>query len=332
MNEIITKQHNDLIDLPLRKFNASEMDILLGLCSKVQNEHLNEITLSFKQIKELAHYKNKNDDDLFKSIERTKDKLKSLNFQIGSSDEYVDFVLFRTFIISKQKKMLTVKINEDFEYMLNNLTENYTSLELKLSASLRTTYAKAMYKQLRRFRSTGLWQVSAEKFREYMDVPASYKMSQIKERIIDKAIEELSPTFKGLHVEYIKEGRKGKGRRKVTGFKFLFTPEKRKPAGESPVSIDYIARAGGWNKTGKYCPVCLQEIYEKKLKSTYGEYILLGHPDFKTGICDKTFNDYSQLLSRKQLEEIRLREKEPEIIKENVDKIEDIVNSLFAGK
>ena len=53
MNEI-ANVHNDLIDLPLRKFNASEIDILTALCYKCQQKDTKEIVLGFEQIKKIV--------------------------------------------------------------------------------------------------------------------------------------------------------------------------------------------------------------------------------------------------------------------------------------
>ena len=58
INEI-ANQHNDLIDLPLRKFNSSEIDILLSICCKCQEQETNTVVLPFGQIRKLSHYQAK---------------------------------------------------------------------------------------------------------------------------------------------------------------------------------------------------------------------------------------------------------------------------------
>ena len=56
-----------------------------------------------------------------------------------------------------------------------------------------------MYKRqkLKRFKTTGIWIVKLEDFREYLDIPKSFKVGMIDKRVIDPALEELSPYFDG---------------------------------------------------------------------------------------------------------------------------------------
>lgn len=304
MNEI-ANVHNDLIDLPLRKFNASEIDILTAICYKCNEKQTNKVVLPLDEIKKLADYRNKNNEMFLDDLKKTNSKLMALNFTIGTTREFTQFVLFPTFEVSDSKGTLTVQVHEKFAYLLNNLKNCYTSLELQESSSLKSSYSKGIYKKLREFRNSDnpFWKVKIDDFKEYLDVPKNYTQSDIDKRVLTPALNELSPYFEGLAVEKYSNKKKGqRGRPKIDGFIFSYKAEPKKERIKEPTQ-ESIAKVTDWEKTPRFCPNCHRSIYKKQLKNENGVYYLYGHTDFKTGECDFTTNDYSVLLERYQIEQ-----------------------------
>ena len=304
MNEI-ANVHNDLIDLPLRKFNASEIDILTAICYKCNEKQTNKVVLSLDEIKKLADYKNKNNEMFLDDLKKTNSKLMALNFTIGTTREFTQFVLFPTFDVSDSKGTLTVQVHEKFAYLLNNLKNCYTSLELQESSSLKSSYSKGIYKKLREYRNSDkpFWKVTFDDFKEYLDIPKSYRMTDINKVVINPALKELSPYFEGLTVEKYSNKKKGqRGRPKIDGFIFSYKAEPKKERIKEPTQ-ESIAKVTDWEKTPRFCPNCHRSIYKKQLKNENGAYYLYGHTDFKTGECDFTTNDYSVLLQQYQIEQ-----------------------------
>lgn len=291
MNEIV-KMHNDLADLPLKGFNPSEIDILMALCYKCQDEG-ETVTLDIANIKSLADYKSKDDKRFYEDLGKTVSKLNALNIRVGENlKEYEQFTLFPKFRVSEKLGTVEVRVSEDFQYLLNEFTGNYTRLELQQSVGLVSRYAKQIYKMLKKFKSTGKWNVRLEDFRTYLDIPKSYKIVHIDDRVIKPALEELQPLFKGLRCEkrYKHEGR---GRPRVVGYEWNFQKEQKE---QKALSVEDIAKASGWKKTSFCCPECKEIVYEKRLTNDFGEYSLFGHPDFKTGKCQKIFYDRGDLI------------------------------------
>ena len=304
MNEI-ANMHNDLIDLPLRKFNASEIDILTVICSKCNEKQTNKVVLPLDEIKKLADYRNKNNEMFLDDLRKTNSKLMALNFTIGTTREFTQFVLFPTFEVSDSKGTLTVQVHEKFAYLLNNLHNCYTSLELQESSSLKSSYSKGIYKKLREFRNSDkpFWKVTFDDFKEYLDIPKSYRMTDINKVVINPALKELSPYFEGLTVEKYSNKKKGqRGRPKIDGLIFSYKAEPKKERIKEPTQ-ESIAKVTDWEKTPRFCPNCHRSIYKKQLKNENGAYYLYGHTDFKTGECDFTTNDYSVLLQQYQIEQ-----------------------------
>lgn len=331
----VSKQHNDLIDLPLRKFNASEIDIFMAICYKCQNENTLKITLTFDQIQQLTHFRSKNKQELIRAIEETNRKLLQLNFKIGDNINFVQLVLFPTFEVRGSEETLTVQVHEKFAYLLNNLTENYTSLELQQSASLRSSYAKGIYKKLRKYRDTGIWRVSLIDFKEYLDVPNSYRISDINKVVIKPSINELNSYFSGLSCRpYYNKQKKGRGRPAIVGYEFTFKKQLHDKK-EKYLSVRQIADRTGWERLGKYCPICHQEVYKKRMSNENGEYWMIGHPDFKTGNCKWITTNFGDALLKSELPDISQSESDQKADedkkerKENSKRLSFIIKNLF---
>lgn len=323
----IANIHNDLIDLPLRKFNSSEIDILTALCYKCKEKECNDIMFSFEEIKALANYKNKNNETFIKDLLDTNKKLMSLNFTIHHSNtHFTQFVLFPTFEVDVKSEILKVQVHEKFAYLLNRLS-NYTSIELKESTHLKSSYSKGLYKKLRKYRNTDkpFWKVSIEDLKEYLDIPKSYSISNIDRDIIVPALKELSPYFKGLN--YVKYYEKiGKGRPKVAGYIFEYRAEPKKEKIKIEPTQESIAKATEWEKTPRYCPKCHRPMYQKQLENENGTYYLYGHTDWKTGECDFHTYDFANLLQSYQLPD---EEAETDQQKEQKKKLSDILSNMF---
>lgn len=327
MHDLLTV-HNDLIDLPLKKFNASEIDILHAICYEVREKGVSEVNIKLSKIRELAHYKNKNNEAFIESVKETNRKLLALNFELTSEDKTktVQFALFPTFETDTVEDNLKVKVNEPFAYILNNLSGNYTALQLKESAGLKSAYAKHVYKKLQEFKGTGKWIVTLEGFKEYLDIPRSYTPHNIDQRVIEPAMLELKPIVEGLKVEktYQKAGR---GRPRLSGY--IWTFKVADPVEDPALTQEDIASVTGWEETPRYCPECKRPIYRKMLENGNGTYYLYGHTDWRTGKCSYTTTDFSRLLQEHELEPVP--EPVTEEQKAQVGKIQGFLSKIFGA-
>lgn len=300
MNELVV-MHNDLVDLPLRRFNASEIDIFHTICFKVKSKNTDEVSISFDDIRKLSHYQKKDEKSLIESIKQTNEKLLDLRLALGDEKNFVQFVLFPTFIIHLEEKKLSVKVNEPFVYLLNNLSGNYTSLELKQSSELKSAYTKQIYKKLQEFKGTGKWIISMSDFRDYLDIPPSFQTGMIDKRIIKPSLEQLTPIFGDLKCNKIRQYG-NKGRPRVVGYEWSFKPfTHTKELTEGETDPEKIAQLTGYQKAHRFCPKCHKPMYQKRMQNENGEWIMYGHPDFKTGECKYWTNDLADLLQEYQL-------------------------------
>lgn len=264
MNEVV-KYHNNLSQLPLKDFKGSELDILMSLCSKCKYKETQKLKFSFSELKAISNYNDKNDKHFIADLEQTNKKLMGLNMRLENEKKIIQFVLFPYFEIDKEEKTLSVKVNQDFAYLLNSLTNNFTRFELEEFVELKSCYAKSCYRQLKRFRDTGWWKVSVADFRSLMDIPKSYSNAEMTRKVLKPIEEELSPLFKDFTVDT----QRGTGRgRPIQFIIFNWTEEPRyKDIQIEEEENDPKKTTPSYKKTGFICPNCGKELYEKVINN-----------------------------------------------------------------
>lgn len=213
---------NDMNTVPLRNFSPKEMDLFFAICSQMRERGLNRVVFSFDDLRYLSNYKITAIKHFVKDLEAIYNKLLQISFKVGTSEEFTRFTLFTKYTVSFKNQTIEIAVNEEFSYILNRITSDFTRFELEEFTNLRSSYAKTAYRLLKQFRSTGIRVFIMDDFRRLLSIPDSYKMCDIDRQVIKPIIHELKPIFKELKVEK-KAGRKT---RKIERITFSFTPEK----------------------------------------------------------------------------------------------------------
>lgn len=285
--------HNDFTGLSLVGFDAIEIDLLSAVCHEMQNQGTTEVTISFEKLIELSQYKGDDNARLFEDLRSMDNKLASLNFRRSTDDTYMRFTLFPTFSLSRTEQQVTVAVNNNFVYLLNELGSQYTAIELMESASLRSRYSKQIYKRLKQYRDTGIWIISVADFRSYLDIPKTYRMTQIEERVIKVALEELSQYFDNLDVKKeVRHKAHHRGRPRYDTLVWHFKPQKNISAGKK-VAAQQNPDSNSRNtkrprKRKMTCPVCGKaSVVELTAKD--------GHNFWKCESCGQTFGSMAEV-------------------------------------
>jgi len=263
MNEIV-KYHNDLSNqIVIKTLNANELNFFMAICAKMRNQETNEILFTFEQLKKLTSWRSNDNKDFIKSLENTNKKLIALNFTLRGNGKIVQFVLFPTFTIDEKSKTLKVRVNQDFSYLLNDLSSNFTRFELENFTTLTSKYSKYLYKELMKFKSTGHLVMLIEDFREKLDIPKKYRMTHINEKVLKPIEKELSQVFQKFEIKKMKRGRE------ITQIEFFFTLRKEKESIEIKMTSPGSSIENYWrshfvevNFTKKH-----QEVIEKLEKT-----------------------------------------------------------------
>ncbi|EGK8183240.1 replication initiation protein, partial [Campylobacter coli] len=235
-----------ILTIPILAFNEIEQDLLCGLMVKLKEEK-NKVTFYPSDLRSIlkSDYTNESllefslslREKFFKAdftiIERTTrgDKEVEAHRTINLFTEFAVYV----YKSSKELESIEMQVNPRFEYILNQLTANFTAFELSEFIALSGKYTKTLYRLLKQYRSTGKAYFEWEEFCRVMDIPKNYRQIDIDQRILKPAIKELSKErnlfdqirvpFKNLAYEKEKaKGTRGRGG-KVSGITFTFKPE-----------------------------------------------------------------------------------------------------------
>ena len=220
MNEIV-KYHNHFNSVALKNFNGVEIDLLMAICSKLKNEDINEVELKFSDLRRMINFKHRGELRFIQNLEQMYKKLLNLSIRIETEDRIINFILFTKYEIIKKQKTILIKINEDFKFLLNKFISNFTRFELNEFISLKSSYSKEIYRRLKQFKHTGMWKVQIDNFRELLNIPEKYRISEIDKKVFKISIEELNKYFDNFEIIKIKKGRK------IEYIQFKFTPEKQ---------------------------------------------------------------------------------------------------------
>ena len=245
----IVRYNNDLnTKTYLKNFNAVELNFFMAICSKLKAQGTSEIKFTFNELKKKIQYDTShNTDNFINKLRSTNRKILNSICEIETKDYIDQFVLFPTFKISKKAGTLTVKINQDYVYLLNDFT-NFTEFGLANFIKLSSKYIKLLYKELMQFKSTGKLYLTMEEFRKKLDIPDSYSFSKIKDRILLPSFKDFSFIFKKFKVVVIYnngdevevdeniEDKRG-DKRKVTNINFYFTVTTKDDVIEVPNEI-----------------------------------------------------------------------------------------------
>lgn len=228
-------------ELNFSKFKEKELDLFFCICYKMKNEGVNEVTLTFQELKQLSNYSNRNLDRFIKDLESTYDKMLNIKIRTETKTSITKTILFARYHIEKQDRIVKIKIYEDAKYLLNDI-EKFTKFDLMEFVSLKSSYAKNMFKMLKQFDnedSYNWYQIAMVDFREFLGIPTHYKMGNIDQRVLSPVLEQLTPYFNGLKLEKIKKGVK------VESLKFTWRTRKKKVENiENVEAIKYKSSLG----------------------------------------------------------------------------------------
>lgn len=247
----IVKYHNDFNKIQLPSFTEQEQNLLFLIFAKIKEKGIDNVINLYANDFKINEKLSNSREYLTDNINSLKYKFFKANFKqiIETRTEiihkYVN--LFETMEIHYVKRnpddgydestlfnRITLKINPDFAYLVNQLTTNFTAFELEEFISLSGKYTKTLYRLLKQYRSTGKVYFEWEEFKRIMDIPEKLAMRDIDKIILKPVIKELTKErnlfdqirvpFKNLAYEKDKAKSRGRGG-KVIGITFTFKPE-----------------------------------------------------------------------------------------------------------
>nr|AAG34030.1 repB [gfp marker plasmid pWM1001]AAG34034.1 repB [gfp marker plasmid pWM1007]AAG34038.1 repB [yfp marker plasmid pWM1008]AAG34042.1 repB [cfp marker plasmid pWM1009]AAG34046.1 repB [yfp marker plasmid pWM1011]AAG34050.1 repB [cfp marker plasmid pWM1012] len=201
MSEIV-KYHNDFNKIQLPSFTEQEQNLFLFyIFARIKEKGIDNVINLYANDFKINEKLSNSREYLTENINSLKYKFFKANFKqiIETKTEvihkYVN--LFETMEIHYVKRnpddgydestlfnRITLKINPDFAYLVNQLTTNY-SFELEEFIALSGKYAKTLYRLLKQFRTTGKAYFEWDEFCKVMDIPQDYRQSEVDKWILN---------------------------------------------------------------------------------------------------------------------------------------------------
>lgn len=221
MNNEVVKHHNDLNTVIMRKWNAEEMNFFFAIITKVRDEGTRLMKFDTDELRNLAS-KDFHLDRWSQTMKSVADKVVDLKYYERTEHSYAVMNLFSYFRVDEKECIVEVEVSSKFEYVINKLEAQFTQYELAEFTNIRSTYAKTAYRLLKQWRTVGRKEFKIDEFKTLLDMPNSYKSSEIDRAVVKPILKQLSPYFEGLKVKKIKSNKRGNP---VLGYEFTWNPE-----------------------------------------------------------------------------------------------------------
>ncbi|WP_154410699.1 replication initiation protein [Helicobacter pylori] len=237
-NNAYTTYHNNANKVNLGKLSEREANLLFAIFQKLKDQGNTLIRFEPQDLKQMIMVKsNLTNRQLLQILKNLLDNIGGANFWIIREhvengeiyEDHTSYMLFKQFEIRIHKptqtiEYLDVQLNDNYQYLLNNLGMDgqYTSFKLLEFQRVRGKYAKTLYRLLKQYKSTGILSVEWTQFRELLDIPKDYKMENIDQKVLTPSLKELKKIYPFEHLSYKKERRNSHDKRKVTHIDFYF--------------------------------------------------------------------------------------------------------------
>lgn len=222
MSNEVVKHHNDLNTVIMRKWNAEEMNFFFAIIAKVRDEGTRLMKFDTDELRNLAS-KDFHLDRWSQTMKSVADKVVDLKYYERTEHSYAVMNLFSYFRVDEKECIVEVEVSSKFEYVINKLEAQFTQYELAEFTNIRSTYAKTAYRLLKQWRTVGRKEFLIDEFKLLLDMPISYKSSEIDRAVIKPILKQLSPYFDSLKVKKIKSNKRGNP---VLGYEFTWNAEK----------------------------------------------------------------------------------------------------------
>lgn len=221
MSNEVVKYHNDLNTVVMRTWTAEEMNFFFAILTKAKEQGVKTLVFDTDELRKLASSSRRYRWE--ETMTNAAKKIGQLTYFEQTNRKFRVMTLFEIFEVDLEKCVVEVKVSSNFDYILNRLETQFTRYELTEFTSIRSTYAKTMYRLLKQWRKIGSKEFKIDDLKRILDMPKGYKSSEIDRAVIKPILTQLSPYFENLKIKKIKSNKHGNP---VLGYEFTWKPEK----------------------------------------------------------------------------------------------------------
>lgn len=211
-NEVV-KHHNDLNTIPMRNWSGEEMNFFFSILAKMRDQGTKVVDFTGSELKELADYSDWNLPRFKKIMENLGEHIASIRYYERTSHSFKIMNLFSLFEVNWNDDITSlsvrVGVTENYGYIINKLDAEFTGYELQEFTSIRSTYAKTVYRLLKQWKTKGKREFSISEFKALLDTPDYYGPSEIDKNVLKPVLRELPQFFLGLKIKKVKANTRG---------------------------------------------------------------------------------------------------------------------------
>lgn len=201
----IVKYDNILNKLSLAKLEEKELELFFALCLELKNKGTDEVFINITEFKN--HYSiGRSNVRLEKYLEVVLNKFLETKVIIKTNKKLQIGNFFRKFILDLENNTLFVQVDNDYQFILNNLVKMYTQFSFKEYQSLNSKYSKRLMPKLCQWNSVRKIEFEKEDLFQILGASTNYRkdISNFNRRILNPTIVELKKVFNNLEVKTTK--------------------------------------------------------------------------------------------------------------------------------
>lgn len=214
---------NDIIIISQKRYNLVQARMMYELyyCYKINKcfrRNSRIVRLDLIEVKEMARMNNESNEKVIEKIFSGEVLQREITLLTKEYKEMVSISVFDSIKYDLVEKRIEFVFNEGFVRIANELDEGFSEIILSDYRRLKSKYSQRMYELYVKFKNQRAYNMPIEHFKRFFNVPKSYDIKKIEERIIEAPIREIEDIMSREVVRVKKRKRSGK----VTHFEFVF--------------------------------------------------------------------------------------------------------------
>lgn len=218
--------HNNFHKINISKLGVLENNLLFDIFKRLS--YTNEMVFTIKELNAMVYSNGR----IAKSnvtqgiVEKLYEDFFCLNFKIIYPKKISYIHMFSTMDLNyaddthKELVSISIKVNPDFKYLLQDIKEQFTAFNLIEFKKLNSKYSKTLFRLMTQYSYTGMLIMPFDEFKTILGVPETYDYKFINMRILKPCVEELSQFIDDITYSVKRERIDGKLTHTNITFKF----------------------------------------------------------------------------------------------------------------
>lgn len=214
---------NDLIIIAQKRYSLVQSRLMYELyhCYKINKcfgRYDRRVILDISEVKEMCKMETESNDKLIEKVFSGEILQKEITLLTKEYKEMVSISVFDRIKYDLVDKKVEFVFNKGFTDVADELDKGFSEVILSDYRQLKSKYSQRMYELYIKFKNQRAYNMPIEHFKRFFNVPKSYDIKKIEERIVEASRGEIKDILNKEAIRVKKRKRSGK----VTHFEFVF--------------------------------------------------------------------------------------------------------------